>query len=727
MKKPPEPLPKIEPHHQAEFAAIQTLARLSATVLDLNDVLAAALDTLHEVIHGQLLAIILLDDASGAPKLAATGGLHPPKKIDDILPLVSETITRKTSVAAILPDELPAWGIPLLLGKLAQGVLIVGHPTPPASKAFFTAYANQIVAAISAAKQYETSREHQQQEFTRRQIAQHLQQVATIINGSLDLDDVLQLILEQVRQVMPYRHALILLLQGHNLAARAIDGLELSPNEISITTTENIFFQQVLLQQYPTVFHDITENTFWKLNRPAFASTTKAWVGAPLVFKKKIIGLLSLHHTEAGYFDDADLDLVNTFANQAAMAIENARLYKEEQQKVKQFHTVAKIGRQTAEIRDVQTLLYTVSNRLQNDLNYEFITIFLYDVNDNTLHLMAANDVLPDKIPNITHSLPLDGTGVISTAACSKEPLLVNDIAAFPDYVAGPGRASVRSEVALPLLTHNGLVGVLDLQSSVPHYFSPDDITLVQTVADQLAIAIETANLNQQQNDFIHTIAHELRTPLTFLRGYVDLILDDGLGPVPDKIRESLHIVSKRTFTLQNLVSNLVTYQKLKVTTPEFSPINLPDIIRVVTKSAEPTAAQAHIAIETTIQTPIPPIFADPDQIREVLDNLLGNAIKFTPEHGRISVNASANKTVVYFSVSDTGIGIPPEDLGKIFQRFYRIRSLTTTRPPGTGLGLTIVKQIVDSHHGDISVESHLGKGTTFSITLPIVQPDDSF
>lgn len=726
MKNAP-PLPQIESPHRAEFSALQTFARLSATVLDLGDALAAALDILHDIFHCHLLAIILLDDESGVPRLAATGGNHPPAGMDALMPLAEATIKREAPTAGIIAPNLPAWGIPLLFGKLTQGVLIVGNATPPATEQFFTAYANQIVAAISSAKLYETSREQQQQDLTRRQIARHLQQVATIINGTLDLDDVLKLILERVHNVIPYRRALILLLRGQQLVARATDGVDEPLANISINTTENIFYQQVLLQQYPTIFHNITENPFWKLQRAPFAADTKAWVGAPLVFKKKIIGLLSLHHNQTGYFDDADLELVHAFANQAAMAIENARLYKEEQQKVKQFHTVAKIGRQTAEINDLQTLLYTVTDRLHHDLGYEFIALFVYDINRHTLQLKAASDVTPDEIASAAYTLPLSGNGIISTAASTKEPLLVNNISAFPGYFPGPGRETVRSEVALPLLTHNGLVGVLDLQSSQPHHFSPDDITLVQTVADQLAIAVETANLNQQHHEFIHTIAHELRTPLTFLRGYVDLILEDGLGPVPPKIRNSLAIVSTRTYTLQKLVSNLVTHQKLKVSPPEFALINLPDIITLVAKSAEPTAAQSKLTIHTDIDPTIPPIIADPDQLHEVLDNLLGNAIKFTPAGGSITVTAGAGKTTVTFSITDTGIGIPQEKQGKIFQRFYRIKTPGTSHPPGTGLGLTIVKQIVDAHHGDISVESAPGKGTTFTVTLPITQPDNPF
>ncbi len=713
-----------EQHIDAEFSALQTFAKISATILDLGDMLAEALNILADTFHYRRLAIILIDDQTAEPHPAATVGDVPP--LDDLLALAAETLAAATIQKTDTPT--PAWSIPLAIGQLPIGALIVLDDSLATADdhtaRFLTTYAGQITVGITAANLYQKTREQQQQALTRRQIAEHLQQLATILNATLDLDDVLKLILERIKAVIPYQYAAIMLLRGQTLTVRAAAGF--SATDITINTTENIFYQQALLQQYPTIFHDITENTFWKLARPEFAAATKAWIGAPLVFRKRIIGLLTMHHTETGYFDAADLDLVHTFANQAAIAIENARLYHQEQHKVKQFHTVAKIGRQTAEIRDIQLLLETVIRRLHDDLGYEFVSVFLFDPESDTLSLQAASDIPTAEIPATLHALPLADKGIIGTAARSQESLLVNDISAFPGYFPGPGRETVQSEAALPLITHNGLVGVLDLQSSLPHYFEPDDITLVQTVADQLAIAIETANLQRQYTEFIQNVSHELRNPLTFLRGYLDLILEDGLGTVPPKIRESLTIVSRRTETMQKLVDNLVTYQRLKVMPPEFSTVDLRTLIETTVTSAQPTASQKSIALSAELPPALPPITANADQLRQVLDNLLNNALKFTPAGGRITVKAHAADNSVQFSVADTGLGIPAASIDKIFRRFFRAKVSARQQIPGTGLGLTIVKQITDAHHGDITVQSTEGEGTTFTVTLPVTQPAGS-
>ncbi len=716
------PTPSESP--QVEFLALQNFAQISATLLDLNDLLAEALDILADAFRFTLSGIMLIDD-DGNLQDTVTRGTIPFHLLNTFISNVDQCIqTGKIHQHIVDELNLRVWHIPLQMGHLVIGVLTVATPQSdshsPAFEDFLTAYGSQITVAINSAKLYQKIREQQQQELTRQQIAAHLQKLASIINATLDLDDVLAKILKHISVIIPYDYALIMLLNGQTLKVRAFDGFDTDLSSFSIDTAENIFYQQALLQQYPTAFSDITQNTFWTLQHPPFASKTKAWIGAPLVYKKKIIGMLTLHHTEAGYFDNADLDLVHTFANQASIAIDNAQLYQREQLKVRQFQTIAKIGRQTAEIRSTDTLLNTITTKLHDDLDYEFITIFLYNAQHNILTLSAASDLTPKMLVEKSYELSLDDKGIISTVASTQEPLLVNDISIFDDYIMGPGREKVQSEVALPLLTRNGLIGVLDLQSENTHHFSPEDVILVQTIADQITVAIETANLQQQLNEFVQSVSHELRTPLTFIRGYVDFLLEDGFGKLPAGTQKSLNIISERSFDLQRLVTNLVTHQELKLVNPFFQAVDLRKIITQVVESARPTANKFDIKIQTHIATALPLIQADPDYMRQLLDNLIGNAIKFTPEKGRILISAKANDTSVQLSVRDNGIGIEPEKIDKIFQRFYRVTKTSPRNKRGAGLGLTIVKQIVDAHHGTISVKSTPQKGTAFVITFPI-------
>ncbi len=495
-----------------DISVIQAFAQLSATVLDLDDLLVASLDILFQTFHYDILAVIFVDDETEELVVKAYKSDLPFNRLDKLPILISETIETGSLIhkeglflGKNLAEEQSCLIIPLTIGRLVIGALVTAnlHPYeyPPQEKQLLTILASQMTVALTNAQLYKRTREQQQQEFIRRQIATHLQQLSTVLNATLNLDDVLKLILEHIESVIPYNSALILLLQGQDLVVQAIAGLSREVMaDLTLKAEPGGFYQAILQQQYPAIFHDVTQDERWLQTSLPAMQNIKAWIGAPLVIKDQTIGMLTLHHKEPGYFDNADLDLVHTFANQAAIAIDNAQVYQREQQKVKQFQTVAKIGRQATEIHEVQPLLDTVVERLHEDLSYEFVTIFLYQNQTDDLLLKAANDIPQEAVETLNYRLPLDGRGVISTSGRTGEPLLVNDTNAFERYFPRSNRELVRSELAIPLSTKGQLIGLLDIQSTRLYAFSPDDLTLAQTIADQLAVAIATANLFEEKD-----------------------------------------------------------------------------------------------------------------------------------------------------------------------------------------------------------------------------------
>lgn len=510
------PLAENSPQNtlSSDISTIHAFAQVSATVLDLNDLLSAALDILVHTYGFDLQAIILVNDQTDETELKAYQSSFDTEVLEPVFALAAEAIENQTVTKEeiALTKRFPATKlscliIPFPIGRLVIGSLVVAKATPyrfnHQEEQFLSIFASQLTVAVLNARTYARSQKQKQQELIRRQIATHLQELATIINATLDLNDVLDLILEHIAIVIPYDSAMVMLLEEQELVANAVSKLGKEHIGFKIDAAQHIFFQQALLLQYPSVFSDVTQNTFWKLQHPPFLENTKAWIGAPLVIRKHLIGILTMHHNEAGYFDNADLELVNTFANQASVAIENAQLYRREQEKVKQFKTVAKIGRRITETRDLQKLLEVVITGLHHDLGYEFITVFLHDSHSDTLLPKIASDIPPDKISALEAKLPLQGPGVISTAGRTEETILINDVNAFEGYYSGPGRESVRSELAIPLITHEHFIGVLDLQSSQLRSFSPEDVSLAQTVADQLAVAIETADLLEDRDQRI--------------------------------------------------------------------------------------------------------------------------------------------------------------------------------------------------------------------------------
>ncbi|RME43301.1 MAG: GAF domain-containing protein, partial [Caldilineae bacterium] len=494
-----------------DISILQAFAQISATVLDLDDLLTTALDILAHTFNFDLLAVVLVDDRHNDLQLKAYRSPHPVGLLETLYPAIVEAVDNGRVVRREdcptnhpPPERLSGLVVPLTIGRLVIGALLVADSRlthfSVHDEQLLSIFASQVTVAITIAQLYKKNREQQQQALTRQQIASHLQQLVTIINATLDLDDVLNLILEHIAVVIPYHSALLFLLEGRSLTVTAAAGAARDFTGYTIDLNLEPFYHQILAQQYPTILHDIARNRPRPLRSPPFLRDVHAWIGAPLVSKNKIIGLLSLHHTEPGYFDDADPELVHTFANQAAIGIDNAQLYQREQQKVRQFQTVAKIGRQVTEIREVQRLLDVVVERLHDDLGYEFVSIFLYQPKTESLHLRAASDIPAEKLQSMQIAISLEEKGVIASAGRNEETILVNDVTAFEGYITGPGRQDVRSEMAIPLMSQQNLLGVLDMQSTRLHAFLPDDLTLAQTVADQLAVAIGNAQMFEQRD-----------------------------------------------------------------------------------------------------------------------------------------------------------------------------------------------------------------------------------
>jgi signal transduction histidine kinase len=230
----------------------------------------------------------------------------------------------------------------------------------------------------------------------------------------------------------------------------------------------------------------------------------------------------------------------------------------------------------------------------------------------------------------------------------------------------------------------------------------------------------ESAKYEKLRSDFVANASHELRTPLSMIKGYVET-LKEGTETDPAKIQEFINIIEKNVNQLDNLVGDLLELSHLEYSKDmvQFKPVKIDEIISSLMEDFTPAAKLKKQEIIHRIEPEIPEIKADPELIRKAIANLIDNAIKYTPEKGRIEITAKKTSEGIKIEVSDTGIGIPEEDLPRIFERFYRVDKSRSREMGGTGLGLAIVKHIMQLHNGSISVRSEIGKGTTFSLILP--------
>ncbi|UCC89194.1 MAG: GAF domain-containing protein [Anaerolineales bacterium] len=336
------------------------------------------------------------------------------------------------------------------------------------------------------------------------------------------------------------------------------------------------------------------------------------------------------------------------------------------------------------------------------------------------------------------------GEGLAGWVAQNNQSLIAPDTQADERHLKDVDQLTglvLRSILSVPLRAKQHVIGVLQVSDIDVDRFKPEDLTLMESLAAMAAIAIENARLyaeeqqraaalaralEQQQeldrlkNEFIRNVSHELRTPLALIYGYAELLDDGGLGELQPDQREPVSVIARRTRMLHKMVDDLMIILETEAQAPQRKPLNLADLVRELLADFQIAVQQAGLTLVAELSPNLPKVPGDIESLRRVLDNLLGNALKFTPPGGQITVRLWAEGPAVMLEVADTGIGIPPDQLERIFERFYQVDGSTTRRYGGTGLGLALVKEIIEAHGGKVGVESNEGRGSTFTLTFPI-------
>jgi two-component system, OmpR family, phosphate regulon sensor histidine kinase PhoR len=323
--------------------------------------------------------------------------------------------------------------------------------------------------------------------------------------------------------------------------------------------------------------------------------------------------------------------------------------------------------------------------------------------------------------------------------AAGRAPRVVADVLvdeSTKDLWGDPLLAGMRAFVVAPVLAGTELLGVLVAgRRDVERPWTPSDIGLVESVADDMGRAVQHARLFEQQSsvvsqlreidrtksDFLSTISHELRTPLTSIAGYVEMMRDGEAGEVAPMQRQMLDVVARNTQRLRDLIEDVLILSRIEAGTlrTERMPVALRAVIEHAVTALRPQAAQANVRLDV-IPAPGPGmLLGDAAQLEQVVLNLVGNAIKFTPAGGRVTVTLETTGDDLVLRVEDTGIGIPRSEVDDLFQRFFRASNAKEQQITGTGLGLAIVASIVAAHQGRVEVDSRERRGSTFSVVLP--------
>ncbi len=474
---------------------------------------------------------------------------------------------------------------------------------------------------------------------------------------------------------------------------------------------------------------------------PVEATRTERQLFLPLSVRGEQFGKLLVEDDERQEWDAGDLELINTVAEQMALALEAAALFQESERRAAQLAAAAEIGRAASSLLSLGHLMDTTVEQIRKTFGYYHAQVFLVDGGREWAALQASTGEAGRQLLARRHRLAVGSQSVIGQVTTQARPIVARDT----DSSDVPWRFNellpeTRAELAVPLRIGTQVIGALDVQSLEPDAFSSEDIAVLQTLADQLAVAIQNARAYEQQrqtaeelreldklkSQFLANMSHELRTPLNSIIGFSRVILKGIDGPITELQRKDLSTIYNSGQILLQLIDSILDISKIEAGKMEldFEEVELLQVIDVAMSTTMGLIKDKPLQLIKEVPDDLPNILADSVRVRQVLLNLLSNAAKFTNE-GHIRLMAAQVGDDVMISVEDTGSGIPPDKQQRLFDAFYQVDGSATRKVGGTGLGLAITKSFVEMHGGQIWVEStgKVGQGTTFHVTLPIQRP----
>ncbi|MCB9422686.1 MAG: GAF domain-containing protein [Ardenticatenaceae bacterium] len=603
-------------------------------------------------------------------------------------------------------------------------------------------FAQQCALAIQTAYLF-------QEEQAARDRAERLQAATQALSSSLILQDVLDSILEELQKVVPYDSASVQQLKNGSFL-EIIGGYgfadlnKLLGAKFDLTSTNNPN-RQVIETWSPVILAD-APSLYGRFREPPFSETPiHSWLGVPLIFGQQIIGMLALDKREIGFYNQEHVRLASAFAAQAAVAIENARLYEETRQHAFELETLAGISTSLRTARTVPDMMAILMEKTVAAIDATFGVLFL--VEPETDELISRYSEPPGFYKLGLRQPP--GDGIVGRVLATREVYLSPDVANDPLLSMAPGEeesfVGTVSSIFLPLQTPDDLIGVLHIGSHKRRLFTEADVRLLTAVADIAANALKRASitdtleervtqrtrelaeanarlqdLDKLKTKFISDISHELRTPVATLNLYMDL-LDRGKAENKAKYMD---VLRQKTDQLVRLTEDILNVSRLNLyeESLQFTAVDLNDTIAIVIAMNQERAKAADLNLVFHPEPDLPPIRAERNQLLQAINNVLTNALDFTLE-GSITVRTYlASATRACLEIKDTGIGIPADEIPHIFERFYRGHNIAQLNIPGTGLGLTIVKEILDLHKGTIEVESKLEAGSTFRLFWPLTK-----
>lgn len=564
--------------------------------------------------------------------------------------------------------------------------------------------------------------------------------VSSQLGSSLDLTEVLNQVMDAIIQLTGAERGFLMLSDEASgelktAVARNVDQTSIDGHESKISHT---VVKRAIAAETGVLTNNAQEDDRFSGQESVIGYQLRSIMCAPLRARNQILGAVYVdNRLMAGVFGQGDLDLLVTFTNQAAIAIDNARLFTQTDQalarRVDELTLFQKIDQQLNKSLDLHRVLSLALDWAISLTNADTGSIGLMetveDSDEQVLRLLVykGDSVLAD-LPVVLTSHP-----VLAQVLATDKPVLLTTnsaeaaVSAEQAINGQPGN----EQLAVPIRQEGKITGLITLKCTDVLALSADDVEFVARLADRAAVAIKNAQLyeeikaiNKAKSDFISIVTHEIRLPMTSIKGYADLLASGMVGELNEQQKSFLEVIRRNLGRMSDLVRDLSEINHLESGRVQFEkrPFNFQEVVNEVVDSWAERLKSRQQTLILDIPTDLPTVHADPKRVSQVLSNLVSNANKYTMDGGIVTITIHPAADFLHVAVQDTGIGITEEDQEKLFTQFFRASDQNVRDQVGWGLGLSIVKSMVEAQGGQIMFQSVYGQGSTFTFTVPLAE-----
>ncbi|HEU4325053.1 MAG TPA: GAF domain-containing protein [Roseiflexaceae bacterium] len=642
--------------------------------------------------------------------------------------------------------------VPLLADGAATGVLYVAFRAPrsfdSAEGDVLTTLAQQCAQALERARLYEAERAARAVAERAAQRTARLQEVTATLAEALSPEQVAATVVQQGVAALDARAGSLVVLDADGETLEVLTAVGYPPGLLErwrrFPIHQSTLFADAVRQGELLLLESPAQRDAWYPGSLQTIADDRAWAVMPLLSEGRAFGGIGLSFGQPQRFSEEDVRFMRTLAQQCAQALERARLYVAERAAravaERAAHRTARLQQVTAALSEALTPALVAEVVVRQGLAAvgAYAGALITHQPGASFFETLISIGYPPSIMNLWQPLPLDAPAPIADAARSGAAVWIPSPEVYAQrypLLAQMGSQLSAALAALPLIVNGRTIGALGLSFREPRSFPFEEQSYMQALAQQCAQALERARLYDEaqharaeaeaalgvRDIFFSVAAHELKTPLTSLLGQAQLFQRRALreGSLSERDSRSLDVVIDQALRLGRMVSALLDISRLEhgQLSIERLPLDLGALARRVVDESEPTLDRHHLVFESVGA----PLLVDGDALRleQVVQNLVGNAVKYSPLGGTVLVRVARAGDQVLLSVADQGIGIPADALPKLFTRFYRAANTATMQISGLGIGLYVVREIVALHGGDVLVESAEGQGSTVTVCLP--------